>query len=57
MLEYQRLVQDLQKVSRDLNFRSSGSAAEVTLKDLRELAARLDALAKDLSRSAGWFSP
>ena len=57
VLEYQRLAQDLQKVSRDLNFRSSGSAAEVTLKDLRDLAARLDALAKDLSRSAGWFSP
>lgn len=57
VLEYQRLAQELQKVSRDLNFRSSGSAAEVTLKDLRELAARLDALAKNLSRSAGWFSP
>jgi len=56
VLELKQHVLELQKVSRDLNFRSSGGA-EVTLKDLRALAAQLDALSKALSRSAGWFSP
>ncbi|HEY6000441.1 MAG TPA: hypothetical protein VI078_14225 [bacterium] len=51
--QLQAQVRDLQKLSLDLNYRSSGG--EVTLKDLRELAARLDALASGLGRSAGWF--
>lgn len=54
--ELQRLVRDLEKVSLELNYRSAGTG-EVTLKDLRALAAQLDALAKALSRSAGWFTP
>ena len=54
--ELQQLVRGLEKVSLELNYRSAGTG-EVTLKDLRALAARLDALAKALSRSAGWFAP
>jgi len=54
--ELQRLVGDLQKVSRELNYRSAGTG-EVTLKDLRALAAQLDALAKALGRNAEWFAP
>jgi hypothetical protein len=55
VLEFQGLARDLQKLSLDLNYRSG--AGEVTLKDIRDLAAQLDALAKALSRSAGWFGP
>ena len=54
--ELQRLARDLQKVSLELNYRSAGTG-EVTLKDLRALAAQLDALAKALSRNAEWFAP
>jgi hypothetical protein len=54
--ELQRLVRDLEKVSLALNYRSAGTG-EVTLKDLRAIAAQLDALAKALSRNAGWFGP
>ena len=54
--ELQRLVRDLEKVSLELNYRSAGTG-EVTLKDLRAIAAKLDALAKALSRNAGWFAP
>jgi hypothetical protein len=52
--ELQQLARDLQKVSLQLNYRSAGNT-EVTLKDLRALADQLDALTKDLSRTAGWF--
>lgn len=54
--ELQRLARDVQKVSLELNYRSAGTG-EVTLKDLRALAAQLDALAKALSRNAEWFAP
>jgi hypothetical protein len=54
--ELQRLARDLEKVSLELNYRSAGTG-EVTLKDLRALAAQLDALAKALARNAGWFTP
>lgn len=52
--EIQQVARDLQKISLELNYRSAGSA-EVTLKDLRALAARLDAKTKDLVRASGWF--
>lgn len=54
--DLQRLVRDLEKVSLELNYRTAGTG-EVTLKDLRAIAAQLDALAKALSRNAGWFAP
>ncbi|HWR97323.1 MAG TPA: hypothetical protein VN317_02795 [Candidatus Methanoperedens sp.] len=56
VLELQRHVGELQKVSLELNYRSAGTG-EVTLKDLRAIAAQLEALAKALSRSAVWFAP
>lgn len=52
--ELQGLARDLQKLSLELNYRSAGNV-EVTLKDLRALAAQLDAHTKDLARAAGWF--
>jgi hypothetical protein len=54
--ELQGLVRDLEKVSLELNYRTGGTG-EVTLKDVRAIAAQLDALAKALSRNAGWFAP
>lgn len=52
--ELRGLARDIQKVSLELNYRSAGTV-DVTLKDLRSLAVQLDALAKDLTRSTGWF--
>jgi hypothetical protein len=52
--DLQRISRDLQKVSLELNYRSAGTT-EVPLRDLRGLAAQLDALTKDLARAAGWF--
>ena len=52
--ELQRIARDMQKISLELNYRSAGSA-EVTLKDLRALAAQLDASTKDFVRASGWF--
>jgi hypothetical protein len=54
VLDLQRISKDLQKTSLELNYRSAGTA-EVTLKDLRALANRIDALSKDLARTSGWF--
>jgi hypothetical protein len=52
--DLQRIARDVQKLSLELNYRSAGTT-EVTLKDLRALATQLDALAKDLTRTSGWF--
>jgi hypothetical protein len=52
--ELQRIARDVQQVALELNYRSAGTS-EVTLKDLRAVAAQLDARAKELARSAGWF--
>ncbi len=52
--EVQRISRDIQKISLELNYRSAGTT-EVTLKDLRAIAAQLDALSKDLTRTSGWF--
>ena len=52
--DVQRISRELQKITLELNYRSAGTA-EVTLKDLRAVAARLDALSQELTRSSGWF--
>jgi hypothetical protein len=52
--ELRRISRELQKVSLELNYRSAGTS-EVTLRDLRGLATRLDALSKELTRTSGWF--
>ncbi len=52
--DIRRISQEMQKISLELNYRSAGTA-EVTLKDLRALADKFDALAKDLTRASGWF--
>jgi hypothetical protein len=52
--EVQRISRDLQKITLEFNYRSAGTEA-VTLKDLRGLANRLDALSKDLAHTSGWF--
>jgi hypothetical protein len=52
--DVQRISRELQKISLEFNYRSSGTEG-VTLKDLRGLANRLDALTKDLARVSGWF--
>jgi methyl-accepting chemotaxis protein len=52
--DVQRISRDLQKISLEFNYKSAGTE-EVTLKDLRGLANRLDALSKDLARASGWF--
>lgn len=49
-----RISQDIQKVSLELNYRSAGTT-EVTLKDLRSLAGKVDALSKELTRASAWF--
>jgi hypothetical protein len=50
----QRISQDLQKITLELNYRSAGTT-DVTLKDLRAVAANLDGLSKELTRASGWF--
>jgi methyl-accepting chemotaxis protein len=52
--EFQRISRDLKKVSLELNYRAAGST-EVTLKDLRGLADKFDALSKELSHTCGRF--
>jgi hypothetical protein len=52
--DIRRISRDLQKISLEFNYKSAGSEA-VTLKDLRGLANRLDAISKDLARASGWF--
>jgi hypothetical protein len=52
--EVRRISRDLQKVALELNYRSAGTT-EVTLKDLRALADKVDALSKELTRASGWF--
>jgi len=52
--EIQRISRDIQKVSLELNYRSAGTS-EVTLKDLRALAEKVDALSKELARTSEWF--
>jgi len=52
--DIQRISRDIQKISLELNYRSAGTT-EVTLKDLRALADKFDALSKDLTRASGWF--
>lgn len=54
VVDVQRISQEIQKITLELNYRSAGTAA-VTLKDLRALAAKLDALSKDLTRASDWF--
>lgn len=52
--DIQRISREIQKISLELNYRSAGTT-EVTLKDLRALADRFDALSKELTRASGWF--
>lgn len=52
--DIQRISRDIQKISLELNYRSAGTA-ELTLKDLRTLADKFDALSKELTRASGWF--
>jgi len=52
--EVQRISREMQKICLELNYRSAGTT-EVTLKDLRVLAGKFDALSKDLTRTSGWF--
>ena len=52
--DIQRISRDIQKITLELDYRSAGTT-EVTLKDLRALADKFDALSKDLTRAAGWF--
>ena len=54
MEEFQRISREIQKISLELNYRSAGTT-EVTLKDLRALADKVDALSKELARTSGWF--
>lgn len=49
-----RISLDIQKASLELNYRSAGTT-EVTLKDLRSLAGKVDALSKELTRASAWF--
>jgi len=52
--DLQRLSREIQKVSLELNYRSAGTTG-VTLKDLRALADKFDALSKELTRASDWF--
>jgi methyl-accepting chemotaxis protein len=52
--EIQRISREIQKISLELNYRSAGTA-QVTLKDLKALAEKFDALSKELTRASGWF--
>jgi hypothetical protein len=52
--DLQRISREIQKVSLELNYRSAGTT-EVTLKDLRALAGKVDGLAKELTAASAWF--
>ena len=52
--DIQRISREIQKISLELNYRSAGTS-EVTIKDLRALAEKVDALSKELTRTSGWF--
>jgi len=52
--DIQRISREIQKISLELNYRSAGTTA-VTLKDLRVVADKVDALSKELTRSSSWF--
>jgi len=52
--EIGRISQGMKKISLELNYRAAGST-EVTLKDLRALAEKFDALSKELSHTSGRF--
>jgi hypothetical protein len=52
--DIQRISRELQKISLELNYRSAGTA-EVSLKDLRALSDKFDALSKELGRASAWF--
>jgi len=52
--DIQRISRELKKISLELNYRSAGTT-EVTLKDLRVLAEKFDALSQELTRTSGWF--
>ena len=52
--DFQRISREIQKISLELNYRSAGTS-EVTIKDLRALAEKVDALSKELTRTSGWF--
>jgi hypothetical protein len=52
--DVKRISREIQKISLELNYRSAGTT-EVTHKDLRALADKVDALSKELSRVSGWF--
>ena len=52
--DVQRISREIQKISLEFNYRAAGTTA-VTLKDLRELADRLDAFSKELTRASTWF--
>jgi len=52
--DIQRISREIQKASLELNYRCAGTT-EVTLKDLRALAEKVDALSKELARTSGWF--
>ena len=51
---FRRIAREIQKITLELNYRSAGTA-EVTLKDLRALADKFDALSKELTRASDWF--
>ena len=52
--DIKRISREIQKISLELNYRSAGTTG-VTLKDLRALADKFDALSKELTRTSGWF--
>ena len=52
--DIQRISREIQKISLELNYRSAGTS-EVTIKDLRALAEKVDALSKELARTSDWF--
>jgi len=52
--DIRRISLDIQKVSLELNYRSAGTT-EVTPKDLKALAGKVDALSKELTRASAWF--
>ncbi|MHB8837224.1 MAG: hypothetical protein ACYC9Y_16160 [Candidatus Methylomirabilia bacterium] len=52
--DIRRISREMQKISLELNYRSAATTA-VTLKDLRVLADKVDALSKELTRTSGFF--
>jgi hypothetical protein len=52
--ELHRLSKGLQKATLELNYRAGGTR-EVTLKDLRGVAAQIDALSRDIAETLRWF--